>query len=62
MYMYTEQSMPYKLAAEHLLESPNRNLHARQYLKTLWLDPLSHVYTFTLEPIWASFTMGCCRL
>ena len=54
--------MPFKIAAEHLLYSPNNDLHARQLLKILWLDPLSHVYTLTVEPIWASIIMGCCRL
>ena len=60
--MYTEPLMPFKAATGHLLKSTTKDLHARQLLKTLWLDPLSHVYTFTVEPIWASSIMGCCRL
>ena len=60
--MYTAPLMPFRAAAEHLLKSASKDLHARQLLKTLWLDPALHVYTFTIEPIWESSIMGCCRL
>ena len=50
--MYTAPLMPFRAAAEHLLKSASKDLHARQLLKTLWLDPALHVYTFTIEPIW----------